>query len=393
MITQVWLNKSLLAKFLPVKPALSYMLSEPSFFQSADLLAFHQRVRTTQRYDSHNEHDQAFARHLKASIFTKTRYWTQQVASRLPPSRYQHVTREQWEQRHYFRLYSWGRFFLTDYVDKGFYITLGVDSGNTLRARNYAAQGIFPAEPALILKLDVHRTQPPFPAPHRAGGEELLFSLPLATQWRRIGADELHAYDWPRLITETVAFIAQHEEDLRRIWAAAGCPDPSKPSMALLGAGISEFILEGKTPVVSPPREVEANDGHKRLSNALQELLAAHGYSEVTRSNSITYPNSSKYSNEVDIKARDIEGNITFFEIKALSTLDGCIREALGQLLEYAYWATTGVPLASKLVIATAHPLSQAAHQYLSYLKHTVSLPIDYVQINLTNQQLTFAHL
>jgi hypothetical protein len=221
----------------------------------------------------------------------------------------------------------------------------------------------------------------------------LLLSLPLTTQWRRIGTDELHAYNWPRLVAETVAFIEQHEQDLRRIWAVAGCPDPREPGTAILGSGMQGHIPEGQTPVISPPREAEANDEHKRLSNVLQELLADHYYTEVTRSIAITYQNSSKYSNEVDIKARDAEGNITFFEIKALATLDGCIREALGQLLEYAYWATTDIPLASKLVIATAHPLSQAAQQYLCRLKQASSLPLEYVQIDLAQKQLTFAHL
>jgi hypothetical protein len=369
------------------------MLPERSFFQSTDLLAFHQRVRTNQRYNSHDEEDRAFARHLKAGIFAKTRYWTQQVANRLPPNRYRYAIREQWEQRHYFRRYSWGRFFLNDYFDKGFYATLGVDSGETSRARDYATQGIFPTGPALIIKLDVHRTQRFFPAPHREVGEALLFTLPLTTQWLRIGADELHAYNWFRLVTETVAFIEQHEEDLRRIWAVAGRPDPREPGMALLGAGTRDLIPEGKTPVISLPREAESNDEHKRLSNVLQELLAEYNYTEVTRSSPIIYSNSSKYPNEVDIKARDVNGNITFFEIKALSALDGCIREALGQLLEYTYWATTDVPLASKLVIATAHPLSQAAHQYLRRLKHITNLPIEYVQIDLAYKQLKFAHL
>ena len=155
----------------------------PTFFQAADLLAYHNRLQSNPYYDSNNDAEKPFVTQLVEGIFDKTQYWVQQ--------------------------------------DKAFYFTLGVDSGHTEDAQSLVAAGLVPAGPALILKLDGHfASDGTLTQAQYAAGEALRQELPLTTRWQRIGPEQLGEYSWAKLLTETVAFIGQHEDDLRRIMAA-----------------------------------------------------------------------------------------------------------------------------------------------------------------------------
>lgn len=193
----------------------------PPFFQAADLLAYQHRLQTNPHYDSTNLADQRYAAHLKAGIFEKTAYWGQQVERRLPRGRYEYIMRRTWTQGTHFRKYSWGRFIMLGSPDKAFYFTLGVDSGETEDAQRMTAEGLAPEGPALVLKLDGHfASDGSLTQAQYAAGAALRRALPLTARWHCIGPQELSSYSWPRLLTETVAFIEQHEGDLRRIMAA-----------------------------------------------------------------------------------------------------------------------------------------------------------------------------
>ncbi|MBG8553992.1 hypothetical protein [Hymenobacter guriensis] len=193
----------------------------PLFFQAADLLAFQRRLQTNPHYDATNPADKQYAEQLKAGIFEKTAYWGQQVERRLSRGRYEYVMRRTWTQGTHFRKYSWARFFLLGTPDKAFYFTLGVDSGETDDARRLAAEGLAPAGPALIVKLDGHfASDGTLTNAQYAEGEAVRQTLPLAARWWRIGPEQSNDYDWEQLVAETVAFMQQHEADLRRIMEA-----------------------------------------------------------------------------------------------------------------------------------------------------------------------------
>lgn len=193
----------------------------PTFFQAADLLAYHNRLQSNPYYDSNNDAEKPFVTQLVEGIFDKTQYWVQQVERRLPRNRYEYIMRRTWTQGTHFRKYSWGRFILLGSPDKAFYFTLGVDSGHTEDAQSLVAAGLVPAGPALILKLDGHfASDGTLTQAQYAAGEALRQELPLTTRWQRIGPEQLGEYSWAKLLTETVAFIGQHEDDLRRIMAA-----------------------------------------------------------------------------------------------------------------------------------------------------------------------------
>ncbi len=63
-----------------------------------------------------------------------------------------------------------------------------------------------------------------------------------------------------------------------------------------------------------------------------------------------------------------------FYEIKISTSLQSCIREAVGQLLEYSYWASTRQ--ATKLVLVTENESTQEAKDYLRLLREKFGLPI-----------------
>lgn len=70
-----------------------------------------------------------------------------------------------------------------------------------------------------------------------------------------------------------------------------------------------------------------------------------------------------------------------FYEIKTAPTAKACIREALGQIMEYSYWPKTS--RASKLFIVGQNHLDADGRAYLIHLRETFNLPIYYRQIKL----------
>lgn len=81
------------------------------------------------------------------------------------------------------------------------------------------------------------------------------------------------------------------------------------------------------------------------------------------------------------------QGNkITFYEIKTSPSVRTNIRQALPQLLEYAFWPTE--KRASELVIVSHLRLTPAGNQYLEHLREQFGLPITYRQFDLENNHL-----
>jgi hypothetical protein len=69
---------------------------------------------------------------------------------------------------------------------------------------------------------------------------------------------------------------------------------------------------------------------------------------------------------KIDIVAKDGD-KIIFYEIKTYNSLITCIREAIGQILEYAYWPES--ENANELIIISQHPIEPTAKRYLNFLR------------------------
>ena len=84
---------------------------------------------------------------------------------------------------------------------------------------------------------------------------------------------------------------------------------------------------------------------------------------------------------KVDVAVRHKNNTYWFYEIKTASTPRGCIREAIGQLLEYAYWP--GGPKVKKLFVVGESEMDEDGTEYLRRLKKRFRLPIEYKQFTV----------
>lgn len=91
------------------------------------------------------------------------------------------------------------------------------------------------------------------------------------------------------------------------------------------------------------------------------------------------------YSTKVDIAVKQ-KNSFIFYEIKTSLTAKAAIREAIGQVLEYAYWPNHD--RANKLVIIAPPPATKDAKKYIQKLREDFSLPIYYQQYDVKNTVL-----
>ena len=87
----------------------------------------------------------------------------------------------------------------------------------------------------------------------------------------------------------------------------------------------------------------------------------------------------------VDLRAT-VAGRQYLFEIKAASTAKRCIREALGQLVEYTHYPDRDRN--SPLVVVGDAKLSEADRIYLALLRRRYSLQIQYARWDWENHRL-----
>lgn len=114
---------------------------------------------------------------------------------------------------------------------------------------------------------------------------------------------------------------------------------------------------------------------HNSLQQALfNELCKEYGAENV----GTEIPNGS--GGRIDAVAKTKEGHI-FFEIKVGQSLQACIREALGQLLEYSYWP--GSQRAFSLVIVGEPILDAQCKTYLANLSSDLLIPVSYRRVSL----------
>ena len=68
-----------------------------------------------------------------------------------------------------------------------------------------------------------------------------------------------------------------------------------------------------------------------------------------------------------------------FYEIKTALTARACLREAIGQLLEYGFWPGAQVP--TRFIVVGETALDNDGQEFLSRLRNRFSLPIEYEAI------------
>lgn len=111
---------------------------------------------------------------------------------------------------------------------------------------------------------------------------------------------------------------------------------------------------------------------HNLLQQRLvADLQDAHGYHNVGVEQG---PGRARI--DVVVKATD---GWWFYEIKTAATARGCIREAIGQLLDYSYWPGRIPP--TRLIVIGEPPLDTDAEAYLKVLLQRFDIPLSYEQL------------
>ena len=114
-------------------------------------------------------------------------------------------------------------------------------------------------------------------------------------------------------------------------------------------------------------KDVEYDPLHSLMQNAIYKLLRANYKKE--------YKCVRIEHGRVDIKAKTHDGKFHYFEIKT-DVPKLCIRAALGQIMEYAYWADC--ERAKKLIIVGDTEPDAEAKKYLQHIRNKFSIPVYY---------------
>lgn len=123
-------------------------------------------------------------------------------------------------------------------------------------------------------------------------------------------------------------------------------------------------------------QELEMDLRHEAIQAALHDRLAKeHGVDEVGTEQ------HCPYGMRVDAIVRHHTG-YWLYEIKTSSSPRVCLREAVGQLLEYCLWPG-GVP-AEKLIVVGETPLDSDGKAYLAALNGKLSIPVEYLTVKAT---------
>ena len=151
-------------------------------------------------------------------------------------------------------------------------------------------------------------------------------------------------------------------------------------------------------PVPLVDDEAETNNPDERTRSELQRRRAAQHATtvdprHVRLQNRLYSSLRSRYGdgavryeqNYVDLRVV-IPDEIIFYEIKTDTTAKKCIRNALGQLLEYSSYPAE--QRAQKLVVVGDAPATNDDGNYLRYLRKQYSLPIYYAQFNWKKEDL-----
>ena len=206
-------------------------------------------------------------------------------------------------------------------------------------------------------------------------------------------------WDQGNTVAEEAARLEFHEvfgvtEDELVAWLNSDA-QPSAAGAALLPKD-EEFFGEGSEG--APAKQFDFKPGHidrdvdpvtrkasakfkaNRLHNDIQNRLFAYLKGQHGAKNVGTGSGTS-----IDVVTQ-LTGQTTFYEIKTGASVRSSIRQAIPQLLEYAFWPAEH--RAHELVIVSQLPLTADGDKYLKFLRAEFKLPLSYRQFDLATDTL-----
>ena len=92
------------------------------------------------------------------------------------------------------------------------------------------------------------------------------------------------------------------------------------------------------------------------------------------------------YESQIDLVVRDSNNKFIFYEIKTAYSVRLCIREALGQLMEYAFYPKANN--AKKLIVVSPNPINSDTKTYLEAIRQRFKVPIYYQRYDSEKKEL-----
>jgi hypothetical protein len=121
---------------------------------------------------------------------------------------------------------------------------------------------------------------------------------------------------------------------------------------------------------------------HNELQTALFDILVSkHGADNVG-----TELGSGSSGTSVDLVVKDGD-HFDFYEIKTSASVKKCFRQAIAQLLEYAYWPDH--TRARHLIVVSQATATKDAKRYLRLLRKSLKIPIYYRTLDIKKGKLS----
>ncbi len=114
--------------------------------------------------------------------------------------------------------------------------------------------------------------------------------------------------------------------------------------------------------------------------NLMQAVLTRRLIAQFGAAN-VADEHASGSGTKIDVVLRRAADEFWYYEIKTAHSPRACLREAIGQIMEYAYWP--GAQEASRLIICGEAALDEEGVTYLRHLNERFRLPFAYEQIVL----------
>lgn len=151
----------------------------------------------------------------------------------------------------------------------------------------------------------------------------------------------------------------------------ATAPVPLPKTGFSFKAGASKKVKAAKATL--PEKELDLDLRHNLLQESLYKRLASKHGKENVRTEQ-----PSGTGTLIDIVVK-MKYEYWFYEIKTALTPRACLREAIGQLLEYGFWPGAQEP--TRIIVVGESPIDNDGQEYLSRLRKRFALPIEYEAI------------
>ncbi|MDD5712262.1 MAG: hypothetical protein PHY31_05815 [Smithellaceae bacterium] len=153
--------------------------------------------------------------------------------------------------------------------------------------------------------------------------------------------------------------------------AGTTSPVPLPKSEFAFKPGCSLKVATAKSALAE--KELDLDLRHNPLQKALyNQLTSEYG------ADNVGTERPSGVGTRIDVVVR-MQKEYWFYEIKTALTARACLREAIGQLLEYGYWPGAREP--ARFVVVGESRLDEDGQEYISRLRKRFSLPIEYEQL------------